>query len=430
MRVFRKIVFVCALCAAGAAAAGEPGSAARARVSMSMGAAVQSSPASAAARSGVEGDAAGALRTGAPGSPWVEWQREGVGPSLKHRLNSQTTVRAGTPFVAPWSWGGRSRLRSAVSGWRAAAIRTVELEAAAEAGERWLQLGAAVERRAITKSRVSRLDKAVALQRKRLEFGEISGMELSQIELEQARWSARLLAANQEVAVARELLEELCGDRCRLPQLGDLAELVAVTRTPERGVVRARLEVAPMWRTADEQARLEQARWKVAGQAAPGLPEIEAEWERVPALEGLPAYDALGVRLRVPLMPGSEARAARAEAEFRAREARDRLRAVRERLRRTLNGRLEQAEASMKRLAALEDVLGREVRTELALAEQFRLGAASYLVYIDGLGRLDDVRLEAVEARFALLQARLELATMFADREIFPLPAAATGGEE
>jgi outer membrane protein TolC len=95
-----------------------------------------------------------------------------------------------------------------------------------------------------------------------------------------------------------------------------------------------------------------------------------------------------------------------------------------------LAGLLETADASEKRLKELGGVLEGEGQAEHALAEQFRLGAASYLVYIDGLNRLDDLRLDVVKARLELLHARLELAALLADGQSFPLPAMERGGEE
>ena len=97
---------------------------------------------------------------------------------------------------------------------------------------------------------------------------------------------------------------------------------------------------------------------------------------------------------------------------------------------RTLTGTLEAARRSGKRNEQLVGVLENAASTERALAEQFRLGAISYLVYIDGLGRLDDVRLDAVEARWRLLAARLELAAMLADPACLPVPAVAQKGDE
>ena len=58
-----------------------------------------------------------------------------------------------------------------------------------------------------------------------------------------------------------------------------------------------------------------------------------------------------------------------------------------------------------------------------SLAEQYRLGAVSYLAYIDGLSRLEEVRLSNVEATRSLLTARLELAILLRDPSWFPLPA-------
>ena len=60
--------------------------------------------------------------------------------------------------------------------------------------------------------------------------------------------------------------------------------------------------------------------------------------------------------------------------------------------------------------------------TERSLTEQFRLGTISYLVYFDALSRLDDVVLQNIDARRALLEARLELAVVLFDFSLFPLP--------
>ncbi len=332
--------------------------------------------------------------------------------------------------MLPWRWGERRDLIQAASDWRTAAVRTADLDTAAEAGRRWLELAAAIDARAVVQRRVERLEKAVALQRKRLELGEISGMELIQIELEQARWSAKLSTAEQELELTRESLSELCGDRCDPPQPGDLKELANGTATPDAGRVPERFESAPVWRSIAARSELDMARWKSIGQSAAGFPELEAEWERFPALDGLPAYDAAGIRLRFPIPVGSDVRAARAEAAYRAREVSAGLRAQGERLHRRLAGLFSTASASENRLAELGGILEREGQAEHALAEQFRLGAASYLVYIDGLDRLDDLRLDVVKARLELLHARLELAALVADGRSFPLPAMERGGDE
>ena len=75
-----------------------------------------------------------------------------------------------------------------------------------------------------------------------------------------------------------------------------------------------------------------------------------------------------------------------------------------------------------ERLRETESVRKRLPRTERSLNEQFRLGAISYLVFIDGLARLDDLRLQRIKAYETLLHARLELAMVLGDPSLFPLP--------
>ena len=84
---------------------------------------------------------------------------------------------------------------------------------------------------------------------------------------------------------------------------------------------------------------------------------------------------------------------------------------------------LSELRGARARLQALSPVLNELERTEFSLSEQFRLGAVSYLVYIDGLARLDGVRFEAVDAREQLLLSRLRLAVLIDDDGLFPLPS-------
>jgi outer membrane protein TolC len=87
-----------------------------------------------------------------------------------------------------------------------------------------------------------------------------------------------------------------------------------------------------------------------------------------------------------------------------------------------------EAEAAAARLSALTTAVDGLERIESSLRQQFRLGVSSYLVHLDGLNRLDEVRLETIAAREQLLLARLELASILADPAVFPVPP--SGGEE
>ena len=59
--------------------------------------------------------------------------------------------------------------------------------------------------------------------------------------------------------------------------------------------------------------------------------------------------------------------------------------------------------------------------TEYSLNEQFRLGAISYLVFLDGVARLDDVRLRHIELQRLHVQSRIELGQLTGDSRYFPL---------
>jgi outer membrane protein TolC len=153
-----------------------------------------------------------------------------------------------------------------------------------------------------------------------------------------------------------------------------------------------------------------------------GRPVAGVEWERIPSIAGAPSCDAFGVALAVPLPFGRAGRQLKAAAHAEAAAREERAEGVRrEFVRRTRVARSD-AEAAMTRLTALNIAMSELERIESSLDQQFRLGATSYLVYLDGLNRLDDVRLEAIAAREQLLLARLELAAIVADAAVFPIP--------
>ena len=129
------------------------------------------------------------------------------------------------------------------------------------------------------------------------------------------------------------------------------------------------------------------------------------------------------LRLRFPLPLGNLGKRQAAEAAARQRRAD----AERESTRRELaaridaeTARVQAADAVIADLAAVESELP---AVERSISERYRLDATPYLEYIDGLARLDEVRMQAIEARLAALRARLALAVLTGDLELFPLPA-------
>lgn len=406
-----------ALVAAAAAGASET---AAARVVAVQRAAATSSPALAARLREAALLGAEARTEAAALSPYLEWQSEGLGGD--RALNAQDTLRLGTPFNFFGQAGpARDLARTAEHGAEAiklAAVRTV----AVESTRRWLALAAALERVEVRRRRLERLDTALTRLAARHRLGEVSGTEVAQLDLDRTSAASLLAAAETEVEVAAETVAELCGPGFPRPQPGDLEALAELSSTPDaaRIVEEAVAAGAPMQRVRFE-AELEEARARMAAATAWGRPMIEAEWERFPSLEGIDGYDAWGFRLAVPLPLGSAgARQREAARERQALAAAARDAALAETVRRA-RARLAAATGAASRLHTITPSLDGLGRIEESLFAQYRLDALSYLEYVFGVFRHDEVLLDAIDARAELLLARLDLGYLLDDPSLFPM---------
>jgi outer membrane protein TolC len=366
-----------------------------------------------------------ALRVGAGnGAPTIEIEREGFKGFFENQLNAIGMVRFRTPFAAPWQWSSRDDLQSAVVAWAVPAARAGGLELAAAVGQQWLELAAETEHLAVLEVRVARLDRGLEIQRARLRVGEVSGMEVTQMELERALAyaSARDAEARQSALAAR-LVSQL-GRAYPEPRRGDLAALVAETTAPPSAAeTEAAIQASPAVVAARERAVAGSRRGDMLDASAWGRPTFAVQYEHTPSVGPIPALNGYGFQFTVPLPFGAGPRA-----EVDAQRARvAALNADTVLLRLELRRRIETAEAisraSRQALEEMAPLAARSETIEFSLAEQFRLGAISYLEYIDGLSRLEQLHTQVIAARLQLLGARLEAAAVLGNRSIFPLPA-------
>ncbi len=392
---------------------------ARERVHDAMAAALDRAPAS-AVRARIEAERAAAVADVLPGGSAVEWQTEGIDSGGSREANAADSLRLRKEVRL---FGQRSSARA----YQRQTDETLDaegqvalLELAAETGREWLELAAALERRALVAHRLERLDRALALHRKRLELGEVAGTEVRQLELQRARDSAELTALTLQAAEHSGLLQRRAGD-VPSPREGDLVALAEdLQPVPDEGAKASSSN--PFLEAAAARSLTAERRSEFVRKTAWGWTEAEAEIQRIPATFGVPSFDTFGFRIAVPLPFGNQGRARRAEAEAEAEAARAETKSAGQELLRRLDmalRRVRSANTVLSEMAALAEGLP---RTEQSLAEQFRLGAISYLIYIDGLSRLDELRADLVDTRLALLKARLELATLLADTQIFPIP--------
>jgi outer membrane protein TolC len=360
------------------------------------------------------------------GSPYVQFQMEGIGRGFRYQPNAQSNIRLGTPFDFPWQFAKSRKLGGELDDWQSLATEAARLQVAQDVAAAWLRLAALEENIGVEERRLARMDRAVRLQSERFNLGEVAGMEVTQLELQRAQDASILRALQAERIAKRAAIRQLAGEGVALPELGDLPALAddlppwAISWEGEG--VEDKVQRGPYFSSLDRRTEKERLLRDLIGATAWGRPEIQVEWEHIPSVEGLPSFDAFGFNLSVPLPLGKRGgqTQARAQAEVRAATA------ARERGRRELVQRAEAAwaevESATARIEETEPLLARLPQTERSLSEQFRLGVISYLIYIDGLARLDDLLVQRIAAFEALVRARLELAVLLGDPNSFPLP--------
>jgi len=361
-------------------------------------------------------------------NPYVEWQSEGLGSD--RTLNAQDSLRLGTPFNF-FGQMGPARDLARTSEESVAVIQRNAIRATAvEAVGRWLDLAAAVERLEVRNARLERLDIALALLEARHQLGEVAGTEVAQLDLEHTDASLLVAATAAQVEVLRQAVAELCGPSYPAPRPGDLEALTGLSRTPvEREIREQALAAGVPMQNAETEANIEEARARMAAATAWGRPLIEAEWEHFPDIGPVPGYDAWGFRIAVPLPVGSVGARHRAAARERAAAAAaSRQTAARETQSRA-EAALAVADGAQSRLTTVASSVRSLPRIEESLFAQFRLGVLTYLEYVYGTVRHDELLLTTIDARIDLLSARLQLSYLLDDPSIFPTAANLTEEE-
>ena len=404
----------------------QEGETALGRLQATMQAAVASGPALPLLAASMEATRAGyAAATGA-GAPSLEVQREGFKGFFDNQLNSIWYLRARTPFNAPWQSSHNEALDEGVTEWQSLERRARLLEVAARAGGRWLELAAETERIELLRARVERMDRALRIQQRRYDVGEVSGSEVTQLELERLVDLAQLRQSEANSAALASAIRALLGADFPPPRQGDLAALRTSTgELPGAAAIPQAAQSSASVRAAQSRGQAERRWGELLDATVWGRPELAVEFEHIPAVGGAPGFNGWGFMLNVPLPFGRAGNERVTEALARARSYDAEARRLALDLERQLE---EAASASDNAARVLEDfgpTLARAPEIQNSLADQFRLGAISYLVYIDGLTRLDEVQLQAVASRLTLLSARLHAATILDLPSIFPLPAAA-----
>lgn len=358
------------------------------------------------------------------GPPYVEYQQEGIDSSFGNAPNATKYVRLGKPFNVPWQWHAGKSLISATEAYAVTARQAAAMNIALQVGLAWIHLAVLEDQVALQEIQLDRRRQALKLHRKRLEMGEVSGSEVTQVELEHARQYSDLATLRADRRKALVEFERLAGEGDFKPARKDLqrlAEGLEPLPNAEAGHTES-LEQSLLMKLANQRTAQGRRSAELEQKLAWGRPEIEVEWEHVPSVEGQEAFDAFGWRIQVPLpidRSGWERRK-ESRANLAAVEARERL--VKRDLVAQVRIASSAATAAEERLEGMAGLLSGLSDTERSITRQFHLGTISYLVYFDALSRLDDIVLQRIDACRALLEARLELAVVLFDFSLFPLP--------
>ena len=400
-----------------------PGSAIE-RLLATMQEAVDLAPQSRARLADLEATAEELRVDAASSAPAIAWQREGIGSSLSRQPNSIDYLKLVKSYNFPWQKSAGNRVVEGADRWESVEAISIVYGEALAAGSDWLSLAAATEDLAIAKRRLEQLTRALAIQDQRFELGEVSGSEVTQLRLARLGESARLRAQEVQVRLIQARLRARVVSDELDPVLGDLESLVRldVTELPVEDGLGSLVESSPAVQAARFRANLEESTSRLARRISWGRPAAEIEWERVPDMGDIEGFSAFGFHLAFPLPFGKAAQRTAAAAEARAASATQELELIHREVSSWLHNELATGLGAEETLEELVPELAVLSRARESLSQQFALGAVSYLVYLDGLARLDEVELQGVQARRGLLTARLSMALLLAHDSLFPIP--------
>lgn len=366
----------------------------------------------------------------------LELQTEGLGDSFGREDNAMDTVGLLKPIYAPWQTGARRNALEALAEWRDAEGELTGVDVAGRIAQLWSTWAEIEARIAVRSERLERIDRALEIFEQRLTLGEVAGTEVRQLEAQRAEDRVALVNERLSGDEHRLALEALLGFAPPVPagdslsqmeswlsgtQLSD--EVSADSSSTAQNPRRATIEAPRQAGRIEARAELEQSLAQLELETAAGTPRFGIELERVPSFADAPSIEAMGLQLSIPLPFGRSVRQRRSAARSSAALAESRRqRAVLDLERDLATWQSRLASASLG-LRDVETVMERLPRTEFSLSEQFRLGAISYLVFLDGVARLDDIRLRQIELQGLAVRARIELSRLSGDNLYFPLPS-------
>ena len=360
--------------------------------------------------------------------PAIHLSSEGFGFSGGRERNAVDNLRYSQAVPGPSFRRAQREFQRAAERLSDSRAEWVELDLLARTARAWIRWTHLLARGGVYAGRLDRLERALAIYSKRYELGEVAGSEVRQLEAQRASDLAAIELNRAAIRKARFEVASLSGME---PRPVDAKDFEALFRglNGAAGLSKASSEdegggVAPFERRLEARLELDRSQAELFKRRAAGIPSLTLEYERVPELSDgsfrTPAFDALGFTLTVPIAVGRAHRERRSLAIAEIARAEGKSALGGQRIRFELDARWEDLRATERVLDSMESTRAQLETSEHSLHEQFRLGAIPYLTFLDGLKRLDEVRLQALDIERQWLESRIGIAQLSGDPIHFP----------
>jgi outer membrane protein TolC len=343
------------------------------------------------------------------------------------------TLRLVKPTAAPWHRNARRDFRQSLADWHRRETDASSTSVAADVARLWLEWAGAEAQNDLRLARLQRVERALDLFENRYRLGEVAGTEVRQLEAQRASDRIALTESQLRAQALRDALLALLGFEPAAPTAESLGELsgwfsnnpgtdVPGTDTPGININASAAAGALEAELIDARAALADDLATFEAKTAAGTPSVGFELERVPSFDSMSSFEAFGFHVSLPLPFGRSVNQRRTAAREQGTLAQAQAERARSGLERDLTTWQRQRMTLKRELAQIDALVEDMTFTEKSLNEQFRLGAISYLVFLDGVARLEDVRLRHIELQQRHIQAHIELGRLTGDPLYFPLP--------
>lgn len=311
-------------------------------------------------------------------------------------------------------WSARGERADALDARADIALQDRSLQLMARVADRYFQVLIAQDALDAAEAEVAAVERSLEDTRQRYAVDLVPGTDLREAEARRDLAVARQLAAQTQLDIARDALDETTGrGDARLPQLAESAQFPPLTPAAVDDWLAAAEQNSPRLQAAEQAVRIAAA--DATSTRASGLPTLDAVASagREDTSEfnfGQKVDDArIGVELTIPLYSGGRATAALRAADANAEAARADLERLRSETRRETRSLHRQVQTGYVEARALGQALRSAMTAEAATRAGYDAGTRTITDVLDAQSRVVAARRELKQTQYTLLLRVLQL---------------------